>query len=108
VFAARNIKRAGLSRRVRTLPGDIRRRLPTGYDVIMFCDIGPVSLKLLRNTHKSLPAGGLIVVVDRYLSDDRSKPLDRLVAQFVGASFLQATRSDIGFITGTKPAIGSE
>jgi predicted O-methyltransferase YrrM len=128
-IAARNIKRAGLSSRVRTLPGDIRHRLPTGYDVIMFCDIGPVSMKLLRNTYKSLPADGLIVVVDRYLSDDRTKPLDRLVAQFVGASFPQATRSDmvaavqscgfravkarmayrdLWFITGTKPAIGSE
>ncbi len=94
-IAARNIRRAGLTKRVDTLPGDIRRRLPTGYDVIMFCDIGSLSKELLRNAYKSLPPGGLVVAVDRYLSDDGTKPLDRLVAQFVSSSFGQATRSDM-------------
>ena len=37
------IRRAGLSSRIKTLAGDIRQPLPFGYDVIMFCDIGPVS-----------------------------------------------------------------
>jgi predicted O-methyltransferase YrrM len=94
-IAAKNIQRAGLSKRIDTQTGDIRRSLPTGYDVIMFCDIGPLSMQLLRNAYKSLPPGGLVVAVDRYLSDDGTQPLDRLVAQFVGSSFPQATRSDM-------------
>lgn len=94
-IAARNIRRAGLSRRIRTLPGDIRHRLPTGYDAIMFCDIGSLSKQLLRNAYKSLPPGGLVVAADRYLSNDGTEPLDRLVAQFVSSSFGQATRSDM-------------
>ena len=127
-IAAGNIRRAGLSRRIRTLTGDIRHRLPAGYDVIMFCDIGPVSKQLLRNAYQSLPAGGLVVAVDRYLSDNGTKPLDRLLGQFVGSSAVRETRSDMvaavqscGFravkasnvfrdlwaITGTKPAIVS-
>lgn len=127
-IAAGNIRRAGLSRRIRTLPGDIRHRLPAGYDVILFCDIGAVSPQLLRSAYNSLPPGGLIVAVDRYLSDDGTKPLDRLVAQFVGSSFPLTTRSDMvaavrscGFqavkarnvyrdvwsITGAKPAMVS-
>ena len=127
-IATGNIRRAGLSRRILTLPGNIRHSLPAGYDVIMFCDIGPVSKQLLRNAYKSLPAGGFIVAVDRYLSDDGTKPLDRVVAQFVGSSFPQTTRSetvaamrscgfrpvkasnvyrDLWFITGTKPIIVS-
>jgi len=122
--AAGNIRRAGLSRRVRTLPGDIRHKLPAGYDVILLCDIGPVSKQLLRNAYKSLPTGGLIVAVDRYLLEDGTKPLDRVLAHFVGSSFGLATRSDmvaamrscgfqavkasnvyrdVWFITGTKP-----
>jgi len=126
-IAAGNIRRAGLSRRIRTLPGDMRQGLPAGYDVIMFCDIGPVSKQLLKNAYRSLPAGGRIVAVDRYLSDDGTRPLDRVVAQFVSSSFGQATRSDmvaalqscgfqavkasnvhrdLWFITGTKPAVG--
>ena len=94
-IAAGNIRRAGLSRRISTMPGDIRRKLPIGHDVIMFCDIGPVSEQLLKNTHHGLPSGGLVVAVDRYLSDDRTKPLDRLVGSFVGASVQLATRSDM-------------
>ena len=62
---------------------------------MMFCDIGPVEERLLKNAHSGLPAGGLVVAVDRYLSDDRTKPLDRLVGSFVGASVQLATRSDM-------------
>jgi predicted O-methyltransferase YrrM len=126
--AAGNIRRAGLSQRIRTMPGDIRHQLPMGYDVILFCDIGPISKQLLRNAYKSLPAGGLVVAVDRYLSDDGTKPLDRVVAQLVGSAFGHATRSDMltavrscGFqrvkagkvhrdvwvVTGIKPSIAS-
>lgn len=94
-IAAGNIRRAGMSRRVATLPGDIRHRLPAGFDVIMFCDIGPVSKQLLENAYKSLPANGLIVLVDRYLSKDGTQPLDRLVSQFVGSSFPQAKWADM-------------
>ena len=93
--AGGNIKRAGLSRRISTMPGDIRRKLPVGYDVIMFCDIGLVSEQLLKSAHNGLPPGGLVVVVDRYLSDDRTKPLDRLLGSFVGSSVQLATRSDM-------------
>jgi len=123
-IASGNIRRAGLSKRIRTLPGDFRHGLPAGYDVVLLCDIGPVSKQLLRRVYRSLAPGGLIVAADRYLSNDGTKPLDRLVAHFVGASFGLATRSgvvtvmrscgfqavkasneyrDLWFITGAKP-----
>ncbi len=123
-IAAGNIMRAKLSGRIRTLAGDIHRALPTGYDVIMFCDIGPLSKRLLTNAYRSLPANGLVVAMDRYLSEDGTGPLDRLVEHFVGSSFglatwrdmVEALRSsgfrqvkaknvyrDVWFITGTKP-----
>jgi predicted O-methyltransferase YrrM len=93
-IAASNAKRARLSRRIRTLAGDIRQALPAGYDVVLLCDIGAVPAALLRNAYKCLPAGGLLVLVDRFLSDDGTKPLDRLVAHFTGSSFGLATRGD--------------
>jgi len=128
-IAAGNIRRAGLSRRIRTLTGDIRERLPIGYDVLLLCDIGSVSKKLLRNAYESLPAGGLLVAADRYFSDDGTRPLDRLISHFVGSSFGLATRADmveamrtcgfravkaanvyrdLWFITGIKPSGRSE
>lgn len=128
-IAAGNIRRAEMSRRVATLPGDLRHSLPAGYDVIMFCDIGPVSKQLLENAYKSLPANGLIVLADRYLSKDGTQPLDRLVGQFVGSSFPQTKWADmvevvkscgfravkarnvyrdVWFITGIKPGRGPQ
>jgi len=94
-IAAGNIHRAGLSKRVATLPGDIRRRLPAGYDVVMFCDIGPVSKQALENAHRSLPENGLIVLTDRYLNKEGTQPLDRLVGQFVASSLAPTTWSDM-------------
>lgn len=93
--AAGNIRRAGLSRRIRTLAKDIHDPLPAGYDVIMSCDIGPVSRQLLRSAYKSLPANGMVVLVDRYFSEDGTKPLDRLVEHFAGSSFGLATWKDM-------------
>ncbi|HKS77125.1 MAG TPA: methyltransferase [Terriglobales bacterium] len=86
-----NIRRAGLTSRVKTLAGDIRRRLPGGYDVILFSDVGPVSNQLLRNAYRSLPPGGMIVLVDRYFSADGLQPLDRLMEYFAGSSFGHAS-----------------
>jgi predicted O-methyltransferase YrrM len=86
-IAARNIRRAGLARRVKTLPDDIHGDLPEDHDVIMMCDIGPISQRLLSSVHKSLAKGGLVVVVDRFLSEDGTQPLDRLVEHFAGSSF---------------------
>jgi hypothetical protein len=61
----------------------------------MFCDIGPVSKQLLRSAYKSLPANGLVVLVDRYFSEDGTTPLDRLVEHFAGSSFGLATWKDM-------------
>jgi len=94
-IAVLNIRRARLSARIRTLAGDIRRPLPRGFDVVMLCDVGAVSSKLLRNAYDCLPPTGLLVLADRYLSDDGLKPLDRLLEHFAGSSFGLATRRDM-------------
>lgn len=93
--AAGIIRRAGLGKRVRTRVGNLHERLPQGYDVIMMCDIGPVSGRLLRSVYGSLPPGGMLALVDRYLSEDGTQPLDRLLEYFAGSSFGVATWKDM-------------
>jgi SAM-dependent methyltransferase len=128
-IAARNVRTTKLTRRIRTLTGDIQRGLPTGYDVIMFCDIGPISMKLLQQAYEKLPPDGLVVLMDRYVSDDGTDPLDRLAEHFVGSGFGLATRGqmiealkscgfrrikskkiyqDVWFITGVRPVVSSQ
>jgi protein-L-isoaspartate O-methyltransferase len=89
------IRREGLSRRVKALAGDMNKAFPPGYDVIMFCDVGRIRPSLLKRAFKSLPAGGMVVLVDRFMSDDRTRPLDRLLHQFVGSSFGVETPKDM-------------
>lgn len=122
--AAANIRKAGLSRRISTCPGDLREPWPSGYDVVLICDIGQISSQMLSKAFKALPPKGMIVLVDRYLSDDRTRPLDRLLDFFVSSSFPLATGKemaealksvgfdrvkardvyeDLWFVTGVKP-----
>ncbi len=91
-IAGRNVRAAKLSHRIHVQSGDMNQGFPAGYDVIMFCDIGPISVKVLRQAYERLSAQGLVVLVDRYLSDDGTNPLDRLAEHFVGSGFGLATR----------------
>jgi 3-hydroxy-5-methyl-1-naphthoate 3-O-methyltransferase len=94
-IAAANVRQAGLSGRIATLPGDIRKTLPRGFDVVLMCDIGPVLPSLPRHAYECLPPGGMLVLADRYLNDDGTRPLDRLLAHFVTDGFGLATRRDM-------------
>jgi len=89
------IQMVGLSERMKTCSGDFTKALPTGYDVIMCCDIGSISGHLIRMVYDSLPANGMFVIVDRFVSEDGTEPLENLLYYFVGASFGLETRKDI-------------
>ena len=79
---------------------------------------------MLQNAYRALPPKGLLVLADRYLTGDGTRPLDRLAEHFVGSSFGLATRAgmlkavrscgfrrvkaknvfrDVWYITGIKP-----
>jgi len=89
---ARKIIRAeGLADRVKVRAGDMNEDLPEGYEVVMFCDVGRIDDRALNLAHDRLPQGGMLVLVDRYLSTDGTEPLDRLLRQFVSTSFPDET-----------------
>jgi len=94
-IARQNIKKAGLSRRISTISGDMRKELPSGYDVVVCCDIGPISKHLLRMAYQRLPYDGLIALVDRFLSEDMTEPLDRIMNNLAGSSFGMETKGEM-------------
>ncbi|UCD30283.1 MAG: methyltransferase [Planctomycetota bacterium] len=59
--AKRIIRRERMSRRIKTLVGDMNRAIPIGFDVIMFWDIGHVDTRVMRMAYQSLPEGGMVV-----------------------------------------------
>ena len=85
--AKKIIRREGLAGRVRVQAGDMLEDLPAGYDVVMFCDIGRLDDRLLTLAHERLERDGLIVLVDRYLAQDKTESLERLLRQFVSTAF---------------------
>jgi len=94
-IARENIRKAGLSHRIGAVAGDFRKELPRGYDVILCCDIGAIPKALLRKVHRNLPPEGMIVLVDRFLSEDKTDPLDKLLYHLVGSAFGMETRQEM-------------
>lgn len=89
------IAEEGFPDRIKIHTGDMYEPYPSGYDVIMFCDVGTVNEKLISNAYRNLPEGGMVVLVDRFLSEDRTDPLDVLLHQFIGSTFGTETVKEI-------------
>jgi hypothetical protein len=50
-----------MSRRIKTLVGDMNKAIPRGFDVIMFWDIGHLDTRVMKMAYKNLPSGGMVV-----------------------------------------------
>ncbi|MBD3297599.1 MAG: methyltransferase [candidate division Zixibacteria bacterium] len=87
------VRREGLTGRIRTHAGDMNKSLPSGYDVVLFCDLGRLSNAVLRRAYRSLPSNGLLVWVDYFGSDNLFAPLTRLMWQLRSPSPKLTTRS---------------
>ena len=59
--ARRIIRSESLSRRIKTLVGDMSRAIPGGFDVVMFWDIGHIDTRVMKMAYDSMPDGGMIV-----------------------------------------------
>lgn len=77
------ISKARLSSRIRTLPGSFMKDLPSGFDVMMFCDVGTLGVNLLKRAYLRLPQGGLIVIVDSFLSNGDTTPLESVFHRLI-------------------------
>ena len=85
--ARKIIRRERLTRRIGNMIGDMTKHIPTGYDVVMFCDAEIGGGSTLKLAYESLPKGGLVVLVEDFSSDDWTVPLYRLMWQLRSNSF---------------------
>jgi hypothetical protein len=81
-LAADRIRAAGMSGRIGVYPGDFfEQDLPPGHDTILLSMVlhdwdEPHNRELLVKCFRALPAGGMIVISELFVDDDKTGPLD--------------------------------
>jgi demethylspheroidene O-methyltransferase len=106
VVDVENVCRAGreiasehrLEKRVTYLAADfLRDELPTGFDMVMLCDVGSFSEILLRRIYDVLNLKGHLVIVDKFAPSRASAPPSRLSSAFLDS--LECPAESIDFTT---------
>jgi cyclopropane fatty-acyl-phospholipid synthase-like methyltransferase len=117
------IRKERLSRRVRAQAGDMNKSIPTGFDVIMFWNVGHIDDRVMKMAYDSLPDGGMIVrdcfppsrsrtpspsaFMHQYLSvrpkqQNKSSIINSLKEAGFGSVKYRRISPNIGLITGLK------
>ena len=88
----------GLAERVTYLPGDILKdELPSGFDLVLLCDVGVFSELLFRKIQAALNPRGSLVIVDKFAPNSTSAPPSRLFAAFLNS--LESPAQSVDYIT---------
>ena len=75
-----------MARRITYHPADfLQDSLPTGFDIILECDVGIYTEELFRKLHASLNRGGHLVIVDWLIQPDRQQSFWRLSHAFISS-----------------------
>jgi SAM-dependent methyltransferase len=68
--------------------------LPTGFDMVLFCDVGPFSEPLLRRIRDVLNPDGRLVIVGQFAPDKEIASPPRLLWSFLGSLEYPAQTND--------------
>lgn len=75
-----------LEKRITYFAADfLKDDLPTGFDMVMFCDVGPFSVPLFRKIHDALNPDGRLVIVEQFAPDKNIAAPSRLLWSFLGS-----------------------
>jgi SAM-dependent methyltransferase len=87
-----------LAHRVSYVAADLLRdELPTGFDMVLVCDVGLFDEVLFRKVHDALDEDGHLVVVDKFAPTQADAPPSRLPGAFLAS--LQDPAKSTGFTT---------
>jgi len=86
----------GFSDRITYQPVEFAEdEFPTGFDLVLQCDVAVYGIELLQKIHRSLKPGGRLVFVDHFSPEENLAPPSR-----VEWTFLDSLRDpDFGFPT---------
>jgi SAM-dependent methyltransferase len=84
--------------RVTYLAADfLKDDLPTGFDLVMLCDVGTFSEALFRKIHAVLNPQGRLVIVDKFSPGKGIAPSSRVLAAFLAS--LESPAQSLDYIT---------
>jgi hypothetical protein len=76
----------GLEKRITYMAADfLQIDLPTGFDMVMFCDIGPFSETLFHKIYDVLCPGGRLVIVSQFAPSQNSASASHLLWTFLAS-----------------------
>jgi SAM-dependent methyltransferase len=71
--------------------------LPTGFDMVLLCDVGSFSETLFHRIHNVLNPKGRFIIVDKFASDKTGAPPSRLLSAFLTS--LESPSQSVDYIT---------
>ena len=87
-----------LEKRITYLAADfLKDDLPTGFDMVMLCDVGTFSEILFRRIYDVLNRNGRLVIVDKFAPNRTSSPPSRLLSAFLTS--LESPAPSVDYIT---------
>jgi hypothetical protein len=89
------IRKERLSHRIKTLPGDMNKSIPHGFDVIMFWNIGRIENRVMKMAFEGLPDGGMVVREYSPPSKSKTPSPSAFIKGYLSVRPKQQTRSDI-------------
>jgi predicted O-methyltransferase YrrM len=73
-----------LEKRITYLAADLLQDdLPSGFDMVMLCDVGSFGKALFRKIYETLNLRGRLVIVDKFASSRTNAPPSRLLSAFL-------------------------
>jgi hypothetical protein len=87
-----------LEKRITYLVADfLKDDLPTGFDMVMLCDVGSFDEILFHRIYNALNRKGRFVIVDKFAPSKTSAPPSRLLSAFVNS--LESPAQSVDYIT---------
>ena len=84
-----------LEKRITYIAADfLKEDLPTGFDMVMFCDVGPFTVPLFRKIHDSLHQDGRLVIVEQFAQEKNTAAPSRLLWSFLSSLEYPAERNN--------------
>jgi len=78
------VEEQGFSDRITYYPAEFETdEFPTGFDLVIQCDVAVYNIELLRKLYKSLKPGGRLVFIDHFSPADNLAPTTRLEWTFL-------------------------